>query len=112
MNTIASTSAYTLIVGADTLMAKAYALDLAQNKHNLLLIGKPHTGLMDWVQQLMTYDVEVYFFETDLTDQQNLELLADWIHSSYPISQFLNLADISWMGELFAPIAVPEKNVA
>jgi len=101
MNTMTTTSPYALIMGAESLMGKAYALDLAKKQHNLLLIGKPHEGLVDWAHQLMTYGVEVDFFEADLLDQQNLELLADWIHRSYPVSQFFNLAGIDWMEEIF-----------
>lgn len=112
MNIQNTNAPYALITGAESLLAKAYALDLAKNRHPLLLIGKPNEGLMDWAHQLMTYGVEVDFFETDVSDQHNLELLADWIHRSYPVSQFLNLAKIDWMEELFAATPVLERNVA
>lgn len=103
---------YALITGAESLLAKAHALHLAKHKHHLLLIGKPNEGLMDWAHQLMTYGVEVDFFETDISYQQNLELLADWIYRSYTVSQFFNLAEIDWMEELFVATPYLERKVA
>lgn len=100
MKKIASHS-YALIIGADQPIAKTYALDLAKQNHNLLLIGKPQQGLMDWAHQLMTYGIEAEFFETDLSNQQSLELLADWIQASYSISHCYNLAEVHWMWEVF-----------
>jgi short-subunit dehydrogenase len=103
---------YVLITDAHSLLAKAHALDLAKNHQHLLLIGKPHEGLMEWAHQLMTYGVEVDFFETDHSDPHSLALLADWIHNSYPVSRFLNLAAIPWMEEIFEPRPFQEKKVA
>ena len=101
MKMIASDSPYVLIIGAEQHLGKTYALDLAKQQHNLLLIGRPQQGLMDWAHQLMTYGVEVEFFEADLSHQQNLELLADWIHSSYFVSHVFNLVKVEWMEEVF-----------
>lgn len=112
MKTVDKNAHYVLITGAESLLGKAYALDLAKKHHSLLLIGKPTEGLMDWAHQLMTYGVEVDFFEADLYDPHTLELLAEWIHRSYTISQFLNLAEIEWMEELFAGAPIQVRKVA
>ena len=101
MTMMLGNTSYVLITAANSLLARALALHLAQNGHNLLLIDQPYAGLTDWAHQLMTYGVEVDFFETDQANQYNMAILSDWIRRSYEVSDFLNLAQIAWMEELF-----------
>ena len=119
---------YALITGASEGLGKALAIELACRKHPLLLVALPGTGLPQLSAELTRgHDVEVRFFETDLTraespaeikkyaSEQNLKIdilvnnvgighggsIGDYNVSSIEESVFLNMRCTTLMTNTF-----------
>lgn len=85
---------FAVITGASSGLGKALAYELASLKNNLLLIALPGEGLSTLAQELMNYGIEVYCYETDLTQRANVEAVALWINQNYEVSILINNAGI------------------
>lgn len=86
---------YTLITGASTGLGKALAFECAQRRHNLILVALPEEGLKalsDLISK--TYNVEVAFYETDLTGENSLENLLEWVLANFRVNFLINNAGI------------------
>lgn len=83
---------YALITGASQGLGKALAFELAKRKTNLLLVALPGEGLPAITSQLLDFQVDVHFFETDLSLRENVEALAETINRGFAVKYLLNNA--------------------
>ena len=82
---------HALITGASEGLGKILAIDLAKRNYNILLVALPNENLDILAAQIKSLNVEVEFFETDLTKKDNLLKLADWANK-FPIEVLINNA--------------------
>jgi hypothetical protein len=86
---------YTLITGASTGLGKAFAIECARRKMNLLLVSLPNEHLNELCEKLKTnYKVNVYCKETDLTKRQSVAEFANWSIDNFSINILINNAGI------------------
>ncbi|GAB3271026.1 SDR family oxidoreductase [Larkinella harenae] len=87
---------YVLITGASAGLGKAFALELARQGHNLILVALPNENLPALAQQIrLNCNVSVACYETDLCQRPNLEELVAWLQSSrFEIFYLINNAGI------------------
>lgn len=63
---------YSIITGASEGLGKAFALELAKRKHNLVLVALPSSGLPDLASFIeRNFEVAVFVVETDLSTKEN-----------------------------------------
>lgn len=86
------TEKYALITGASSGLGKAFSLELAHRKTNLILVSLPEEGLTEFAQELRDTPVEVVFYEIDLAETKQIEWLAKEINSKYQVFLLINNA--------------------
>jgi len=86
---------YAVITGASQGLGKSFALELAKRHLNLILVGLPHQGFSELCSELKSkFNIDVIYYETDLTQIDNVIQLANWINEKYPVSILINNAGI------------------
>lgn len=86
---------YAVITGASSGLGKAFAIELAKEKHSLLLISLPNEDLPELCNDLKRkYKIQVAYFETDLSEKENVLSVVEWINSKYQIDILINNAGI------------------
>lgn len=85
---------FAVITGASSGLGKALAFELAKQHIHLLLIALPCEGLGVLAEELKAFGMEVYYYETDLTQRANVEAVASWINQNYEVSILINNAGI------------------
>ena len=84
---------YALITGASTGLGKELALECARRKMNLILVSLPGENLPDLCLRIAEkYNVLAFPYETDLTDKEQVEKLASWVISNFPVNVLINNA--------------------
>ncbi|WP_128548253.1 SDR family NAD(P)-dependent oxidoreductase [Larkinella soli] len=84
---------YALVTGASQGLGKAFAVELARKGIDLLLVSLPEQGLARVSQDIRdTYRVDVRYFETDLTEMENVLGLARWANDHFRIYILINNA--------------------
>lgn len=83
---------YALVTGASQGLGKAFVYELANRHINVLLVGLPDEHLEKTTLHLRTLGCKADYFETDLTQKQNIENLAEWVNTKYNISILINNA--------------------
>ena len=83
---------YSLITGASQGLGKAFALELAQRNHNLILVALPNENLSQVADEIKALGVEVHHCETDLSIKENLLELADWVNANFQLNMLINNA--------------------
>jgi uncharacterized protein len=77
-------SQYALITGASGGIGKSLATACAQRKMNLILVALRNTGLETITQSLKnTYNIDVQYFECDLTIPNEPQRLHQWVLSNH-----------------------------
>ena len=90
-----TTEAYTLITGASMGLGKEMAVESARRGKNLILVALPGSGLAELKEQLhRQFDVRIFTYETDLTDEHSLEILANWVRETFNLDQLINNAGV------------------
>jgi len=85
---------YTIITGASRGLGKSFAQVCAQRKQNLILIALPNEFLNELSNELQQkYEVEVFFYEVDLTDSQQLNALLLYL-KDFEIDLLINNAGV------------------
>lgn len=84
---------FALITGASQGLGKAFALELAKRKHNLILISLPKQNLNKLANLIETYyNVKVAYYETDFSSDANLKSLTSYLKEKYAINILINNA--------------------
>ncbi|MFZ0490345.1 MAG: SDR family NAD(P)-dependent oxidoreductase [Salegentibacter sp.] len=83
---------YALITGASRGLGKAFAQELAQNNHHLILVSLPNEGLENVARELHKNGNEVLFFETDFCKKKNIAEFSKQINAQYNIDILINNA--------------------
>lgn len=84
--------AYALITGASQGLGKAFVLELAKRNINPILVSLPGEGLAFIASQVEAMGVEAHYYETDLTQKENIIALAAWVNEQFPLSILINNA--------------------
>tara|TARA_Y100001954_G_scaffold182156_1_gene194241 strand:- start:619 stop:1035 length:417 start_codon:yes stop_codon:yes gene_type:complete len=98
---------YTLITGASKGMGLEMAHVCAAKKMNLLLVSLPNEGLEKISIDIANeYNVKTDFFETNLSINENIDKVYEWVmHHNYLVNFLINNAGIGGMGlfESYSP---------
>ncbi len=87
--------AYTLITGASMGLGKELAIECARRGRNLILVALPGRNLEQLCAELeYKFGILAVARECDLTNEQELDFLADGILSNYAVDQLINNAGI------------------
>ncbi len=87
--------AYTVITGASRGLGRALAQENARRGRDLILISLAGEGLKNLAEEIKKqYNVNVVFFEADLTKTDELKQVCRKIIDSYPIDTLINNAGI------------------
>src|SRR5690606_26577221 len=84
--------AYALITGASQGLGKAFALELARRKVNLILVSLPGEELSVIAAQVTELGMEAHCYETDLTQKDNIIALAKWVNEHFSLHILINNA--------------------
>lgn len=85
---------FALITGASCGLGKAFAYELAERKYNLILVSLPGESLSALAYNLRLFGVEVHYYETDLTQRENVLQLTTWVNSNFQVSVLINNAGV------------------
>ena len=86
---------YTLITGAGSGLGRAFAVESARMKKNLVLFSLPGSNLESLASELKTaYGIEVEYYEFDLRDAEALQLHASTITDQFDIDFLISNAGI------------------
>lgn len=83
---------YALVTGASQGLGKAFALELAKRKINIILVSLPGEGLDFVAAQVTEIGQDAHCYETDLTQKANIVALANWINERFQLSVLINNA--------------------
>lgn len=86
---------YAIITGASQGLGKAFAFELAKDKYNLILVSLPGEDLNRLAKAITgQQNVKVEFFETDLSETQNLIEFTTWVNKNFQVEILINNAGI------------------
>lgn len=86
---------YAFVTGASRGLGRAFTIELAKRNINVLLVALPEDGLPELCAHLKeNYRIKCSFFETDLTETENIKKLIDWTLSRFRINILINNAGI------------------
>jgi hypothetical protein len=87
-------------------LGKAFAIECARRKMNLILVSLPSENLNGLCDELaLAYGVSVYCRETDLTKREAVEELAMWTVENFSVNMLINNAGIGG-SRMFADASV------
>lgn len=93
MNT--SNNIFALVTGASKGLGKAYAIELAKRNHNVLLLSCENEGLQELSSSIhRDYGVLTDYFETDLTDLNEIKRFVKWVNDRHSINILINNAGL------------------
>lgn len=82
---------FAVITGASRGLGKSFAKELSKKGNNLILISLPNERLSSFCKELEEqFKVKAIFYETDLSEKENLYAVADWINENYKIDILIN----------------------
>ncbi|MGH1517519.1 SDR family NAD(P)-dependent oxidoreductase [Chryseobacterium sp. JK1] len=86
---------YAVVTGASQGLGKAFAENLAKKNINVILISLPNQNLKEFSQDLKElYEVKVHYYETDLSVNENVMKLTEWLNRSFDIHILINNAGL------------------
>ncbi|NIF04860.1 SDR family NAD(P)-dependent oxidoreductase [Chryseobacterium sp. Tr-659] len=86
---------YAVVTGASQGLGKAFAENLAQKKINVILVSLPNQNLEDLSRSLEElYDIKTHYYETDLSVNENVMKLTEWLNRSFDIHILINNAGL------------------
>jgi uncharacterized protein len=82
---------YAIITGASQGLGKALSIELAKRKFNLILVSLENQAINSLSKEIKEkYQVDVQYFETDLSILDNVITFTDWVNGNYSISVLIN----------------------
>jgi hypothetical protein len=86
---------YAIITGAAGGLGKAFVFELAQKNVNLILIDLPQKGLKELCFEIENkFLIQANYFETDLTEIDNLLKITNQINKKYEVFMLINNAGV------------------
>lgn len=86
---------YAVVTGASQGLGKAFAENLAKKKINVILISLPNQNLKEISDEIaVSYHVKTYYYEVDLSINENVLKLTDWLNESFNIHILINNAGL------------------
>lgn len=86
---------YAVVTGASQGLGKAFAESLAKKNINVILISLPDQNLEALSQKIAeTYHVKTHYYEVDLSVNENIFKLTDWLNKSFDIYILINNAGL------------------
>lgn len=86
---------YAVVTGASQGLGKAFAENLASKKINVVLVSLPGQHLKELSQQLEeTYQIKAHYYEVDLSVNENVMKLTEWLNRSFEIHILINNAGL------------------
>ncbi len=86
---------YAVVTGASQGLGKSFAENLAKNKINLILVSLPGQQLKELSEELEEiYRIRVHYYEVDLSVNENVMKLTDWLNASFEIHILINNAGL------------------
>ncbi len=84
---------FAVITGASQGLGRAFAIELAKRKYNVILVSLPGQNLGDlshWIRE--EFQVQSFYKETDFSFDSNIRNLACWINENFNVSILINNA--------------------
>ncbi|WP_080779502.1 SDR family NAD(P)-dependent oxidoreductase [Chryseobacterium phocaeense] len=86
---------YAVVTGASQGLGKAFAENLAGKNINVILVSLPGQHLKEFSEQLeKTYRIKAHYYEVDLSINENVMKLTEWINNSFNIHILINNAGL------------------
>lgn len=86
---------YAVVTGASQGLGKAFAESLAKKKINVILISLPNQNLEALSLEIAEiYDVKTQYYEVDLSVNENIFKLTEWLNNSFNIHVLINNAGL------------------
>jgi short-subunit dehydrogenase len=85
---------YALVTGASQGLGRAIAYELALKGFNLILVALPDRAFDELKSECKNWPVDVRFFETDLSQQNNIYQLAKTVNENFELTVLVNNAGV------------------
>jgi short-subunit dehydrogenase len=86
---------YAVVTGASQGLGKAFSENLAKKNINVVLVSLPNQNLKELSQELEEqYHIKAHYYETDLSVNENVMKLTEWINHSFDIHILINNAGL------------------
>ncbi|UHO39919.1 SDR family NAD(P)-dependent oxidoreductase [Chryseobacterium capnotolerans] len=86
---------YAVVTGASQGLGKSFAENLARKNINLILVSLPDQNLQEVALKLKEeYHIKVHCYEVDLSINENVMKLTEWLNSSFNIHILINNAGL------------------
>lgn len=86
---------YAVVTGASQGLGKAFAEYLAKKKINVILVSLPDQNLQQLSEEIAEiYQVKTQYYEVDLSVNENVLKLTEWLNSSFNIHILINNAGL------------------
>ena len=86
---------FTVITGASRGLGKSLAIECAKRGRNIILVALPSESILQTANKLSKkYNISAFGYETDLTNEDNINALAEWIKSNFVVDMLINNAGI------------------
>ncbi|WP_106918279.1 SDR family NAD(P)-dependent oxidoreductase [Chryseobacterium aurantiacum] len=86
---------YAVVTGASQGLGKAFAENLAMKNINVILVSLPNQNLKELSRELEEkYQIKAHYYEVDLSVNQNVLELTEWLNSSFNIHILINNAGL------------------
>jgi short-subunit dehydrogenase len=86
---------YAVVTGASQGLGKAFAESLAQKKINIILVSLPNQYLKELSEEISEkFNVKTHYYEVDLSVNENVLNLTEWLNKSFDIHILINNAGL------------------
>ncbi|WP_223609215.1 SDR family oxidoreductase [Chryseobacterium sp. OSA05B] len=86
---------YAVVTGASQGLGKAFAENLAGKNINVVLVSLPGQHLKELAHRLEeTYQIKAHYYEVDLSVNENVMKLTEWLNQSFEIHILINNAGL------------------
>ncbi|WP_449397876.1 SDR family NAD(P)-dependent oxidoreductase [Chryseobacterium wanjuense] len=91
---------FAVVTGASQGLGKAFAESLAKKKINIILVSLPGQNLKELSLRIAElYHIKTYYYEVDLSVNENVLKLTDWLNKFFDIYILINNAGLGGTGK-------------
>ncbi|MDQ3190929.1 MAG: SDR family NAD(P)-dependent oxidoreductase [Bacteroidota bacterium] len=84
------TECFALVTGASKGLGKAFCIELAKMKINVLLVALPNEDLESFSNYLKEYGIKSFYKEVDLLIKEDIIEMVKWVNNNFNISFLIN----------------------